>query len=167
MARQLMPNGPANGCPRSRSGKRPRAALMAGAIHGARSSQNNGVTRPRAGSRARRRWASTERRGDRRLERRTWLGTFGSGPAAVGRRVKKRVWFGAVLGATIVASPPARIAASDARSSAAAATGFVVPGHSVTLYPFPCYAIYSVNRTLWVQGEGLPKIFGLGRAVCR
>src|ERR1035438_9229631 len=101
------------------------------------------------------------------MARRIWLGTCGRGPGACGRRRKNPVCFGGALGTAVVTAPPARIATTPARTTATATTtwGFVAPGHSVTLSPFSCYALFSVNCILWVQGEALPKIFGEGTRV--
>src|ERR1039458_6502740 len=162
-----MPNGPANGCPRSRSGKRPRVASTAAGSRGVRSSRFNAAIRRRAGARARPRWASTQGWGGRLMVRRIWRATSGNGRAACGRRKNNTVCFGAALGATVVSSPPARLATAVTRTTATSSWGFVAPGHSVTLCPFPCYPIFSLNCTLWVQGAALPKIFGDRRAACR
>src|ERR1039457_7216282 len=68
------------------------------------------------------------------MARRRWRGMSGNGPTACGRRTKNPVWFGAALGAPTVAALPARIAASSTRSPASATSGFVAPGHNVTLH---------------------------------
>jgi formylglycine-generating enzyme required for sulfatase activity len=84
-----------------------------------------------------------------------------------GKRRRDIDGFGAVLGATTVNSRLARSATAYTRATSITTSGFVAPGHSVTLCPFPCYPIFSLNCTLWVQGAALPKILGDRRAACR
>src|ERR1039458_10019521 len=159
-----MPDGPANGCQPSRSGRRPRAASMGGVIPGERSSRSKGVTRRRAGARARRRQASMRRWAFRPMARRTWPATCGSGRRAGGRRKMRTVCFGAALGTTIVSSPPARIATTITRTSASTMWGFVAPGHNLTLWPFPFYPLFSVKLySFGCRAKPCRKYFGEGR----
>jgi formylglycine-generating enzyme required for sulfatase activity len=48
---------------------------------------------------------------------------------ACGRRRKRPLWFGAVLGAPTVTAPPAPVATSNTRTTATSMWGFVAPGH--------------------------------------
>src|ERR1039458_4491862 len=157
-----MRHGPANGCPRSRNGRRPRGESMGAVSLGARSSPRSGATRQKAELEELPRWANMERQAGRPMARRIWLGMSGSGPRVCGRRRKYPVCFGAALGTALVTTPPARVATALTRDTASTTWGFVALGHSVTLSPFSFYPLFSVNCILWVQGEALPKSFGEG-----
>src|ERR1017187_2819881 len=159
-----MPNGPGNGSQPSRSGRRPRAAWMGAVIRGERSSPSKGVTRRRAGARARRRQASMQRRGFRPMEPRTWPATGGGGRRAAGLHAENAVCFGAALGPSLVTSPPARFASAYTRATATATSGFVAPGHNLTLCPFPFCPLFSVIFALLGAGRSPGEnFFGEGR----
>src|ERR1035437_794346 len=105
-----------------------------------------------------------QRWGFRPMARRTWPATYGSGRRATGLKATKAVCFGAALGTPIVPTPPARIAAALARSSASSMWGFVAPGHNLTLCPFPFYPLFSVKLySFWCRAQPCRKYFGEGR----
>src|ERR1019366_10251108 len=94
-----------------------------------------------------------QRRGFRPMARRTWPATYGSGQRACCRRKKSTVWFGAARGAATVGTLPAPIATTTTRALATTTSGFVAPGHSFTLCPFPFYPLFSVIFALLGAGR--------------
>ena len=69
----------------------------------------------------------SEQRCNTRMALRTWRGMFGSGPSARGRRKRRTKCFEAVLGTTVVTTPPAGLAVSGNRATATATSVFVAP----------------------------------------